>query len=117
MANDPMTVTSSVGFNLAPGLRQVEFLVAGPADFDATNGAAFDLSSYFSSAIYNVSFGACDAKADVLTEARYVNDDMTDLDGGAVYFTWATGNAGVGVATTDTTDLSGYVWKVTATGR
>ncbi len=117
MANDPMTVTSAVGFNLAPGLRQVEFLVAGPADLAATNGAAFALPPYFSSVIYNVSFGAADAKADVLTVANYVNDDMTDLDGGAVFFTWATGDAGVGVVTTDTTDLSGYVWKVTATGR
>ena len=118
MADDPMTVTSATGINLAPGMRAVEFKLTGPADYDATNGAAFDLSSYFTTKIYSVSWGAVDAKADALVKPDYVNDDMTDLDGGAVYFTWT--NAGTSAAVfgnvTDQTNLSGYVFYCTATG-
>jgi len=116
MADDPITVTTAVGHNLGPGLRQVNFKIAGPADYDATNGSAFDLTSYFKNRIDNVIIDAVDAKADALLKGNYVNDDMTDLDGGAVHFTWATGDAGAGVAVTDATDLSGYVFFVTAFG-
>ena len=121
MADDPMTVDSSESINLRPGRVEWTLLVSGPEDYDATNGAAFDVSSYVN-AIKSLDFGACTAKADALITPRYVNDDLTDADGGAVYFTWDTANSGdaenarafSNVA--DTTDLSGYQWQVTLSG-
>lgn len=104
--------------NIAPGKREVILLVAGPADYDATNGAAMDLStaSYGISTIHNVTFGAVTAKADALVLPTYVNDDFTDTDGGAAYFSWS-GTAGAVLANVDdTTDLSGYEWRCTVTG-
>lgn len=120
MANDPITVTSSNGTNLGPGLRMVTFEIAGPADYDATNGSAFDLTSYLKNRIDNVTISAVDAKADALVIANYVNDDMTDLDGGAVFFSWnpaaAVSSAAPFANVADTTDLSGYVFFVTVVG-
>lgn len=118
MADDPITVVSSSALNLGPGKRLVNLKISGPADYDATNGAAFDLTSYLKNRIDSVSFGAVDAKADALVKADYVNDDMTDLDGGAVYFTWSAAGTSAAVFgnVADTTDLSGYVFFVTVIG-
>jgi hypothetical protein len=118
MADDPMTLTFVKQTNLAPGLVRVVYLAAGPADYDATNGAAMDVSTYFQT-IDNVTFGACTAKADALIcTPKYVNDDFSDADGGAVYFTWDSATAAAAVLdnVTDTTDLSGYEWRVIVEG-
>jgi hypothetical protein len=92
-------------------------VVSGPADYDATNGSAFDVSDYVSS-IYSLDLQGVTAKADALINARYVNDDFTDADGGAVYFTWDSSTAADAVFenVTDTTNLSGYVWQVLLIG-
>ena len=121
MANDPVTITSATGSNLGPGCRIVRFKLAGPADYDATGvGAPFDLSSYFKNRIDSVSFGAVDAKADALIKIDYVNDDMTDLDGGALKFSWnpaaAASSAAVFADVADQTNLSGYVFYCTVIG-
>jgi len=121
MADDPMTLTFVKQRNRGPGDVEVVYLAAGPADYDATNGAAMDVSTYFQT-IDNLVFGPVTAKADALVYPKYVNDDFDDADGGAVYFTWDTANDGdaqnarafSNVA--DTTDLSGYEWRVTVTG-
>lgn len=120
MADDPMTINSSQAINIAPGMRTVNFVMSGPADYDSTNGSALDLTSYFTTQIWNVTFSSVDAKADALVIAAYVNDDMTDLDGGAVYFTWnpaaAVSSAAVLANVANATNLSGYKWMVTAMG-
>jgi hypothetical protein len=120
MADDPMTIESSQAINVAPGLRTVQFVMSGPADYDSTNGSALDLSDYFTTQIWNVVFSAVDAAADALVIPTYVNDDMTDLDGGAVYFTWnpaaAASSAAVFANVDNTTNLSGYKWMVTVSG-
>jgi len=117
MANDPMTVVSAASFTLREGLSYHSLIVSGPADYDVTNGAAFDVSAYVSS-IYSLIPASVTAKADALINIAYVNDDMTDADGGACYFTWDSSTASDGVFenVTDTTNLSGYVWQVTIIG-
>ena len=118
MADDPMTLSVSRQINLAPGLVEVVYLATGPADYDATNGAAMDVSAYFQT-IDSVTFNAVTAKADALVIPRYVNDDFTDADGGAVYFTWDPADGGaaeVFANVDDTTNLSGYQWRVTVRG-
>lgn len=117
MADDPMTVDSATSFTLREGLKMTTLTVSGPADYDATNGAAFDVSDYCSS-IYFIHFGAVTAKADALINARYVNDDLTDADGGAAYFTWDASTAADAVFenVTDQTNLSGYQWQVLLIG-
>lgn len=115
MADDPMTVVSAVPTVIRDGLVLWDILAAGPADYDVTNGSAFDVSAYVS-AIKQLSFGAVTAKADALVVPRYVNDDLTDADGGAVYFTWS-GTAGAVLDNADdTTNFSGYQWQVTLMG-
>ena len=119
MADDPVTITADTEFTLANGVRMIEGTITGPADYDATNGAAADFSDYFDDKIYSVCIGGVDAKADALVLCTYVNDDYEDTDGGACYFTWedADGsNARVLENVADTTDLSGYVWKYVAFG-
>ena len=117
MADDPITVDSSESFNIRPGVVMWTLLCSGPADFDATNGAALDVSSYVT-AIKFIDFGACTAAADNLVVPRYVNDDLTDADGGAVYFTWDSDSAADAVLenVADTTDLSGYQFQVLLIG-
>lgn len=112
MADDPVTISGAVSYNLGPGMRVTTGLIAGPADYDATNGAAFDVSSYVSSIKY-LHVGACTAAADNLVVPRYVNDDMTDADGGAVFYTWDSDSAADAVLenVADTTDLSGYQFQ------
>jgi hypothetical protein len=116
MADDPVTISGVTEFNLAPpGLKYVTGLITGPADYDATNGAAMDVSTYFQT-VHDIQFGLVTAKADALVVPRYVNDDITDADGGAVYFTWS-GTAGAVLANVDdTTNLSGYQWRFVAFG-
>jgi len=121
MADDPVTVTSSRGSNLGPGCRMVRFKLAGPGDYDASgDGAKFDLTSYFKNRIDSVTFGAVDAKADALVKIDYVNDDMTDLDGGYLKFSWnpaaAVTSAAVFADVANGTDLSGYVFYCTVIG-
>ena len=65
MADDPMTLTFVKQRNRGPGDLEVTYLAAGPADYDATNGAAMDVSTYFQT-IDNVVFGGVTAKADAL---------------------------------------------------
>jgi hypothetical protein len=122
MADDPITVVSTTNARTAAlGVRRTTLLVAGPADYDATNGAAFDVSSYVTS-IHSIEFTGVTAKADALVIPRYVNDDWTDADGGAVYFTWDEANDGSTQAArafanvADTTDLSGYQWQCVIEG-
>jgi hypothetical protein len=121
VADDPMTVDTSEKITLREGLAIWRLKCSGPADYDATNGSAFDVSSYVSK-IWSCDFNAVTAKGDALAIATYVNDDFDDADGGAVYFTWDTANSGdaenarllSNVA--DQTDLSGYQWLVTLIG-
>lgn len=117
MADDPMTVDAAEEITLREGLKVVFLTVSGPADYDATNGAALDVSSYVSS-IKDISLNMVTAKADALLFARYVNDDITDSDGGAVFFTWDSSTAADAVFenVADTTDLSGYQFRVTLFG-
>ena len=117
MANDPITVDAATSFTLREGLCLHTLTCSGPADYDATNGSAFDVSDYVSS-IYHISFTSVTAKADALLYATYVNDDFTDADGGAVYFTWDSSTAADAVFenVTDTTNLSGYQWQVLIIG-
>lgn len=118
MADDPVTLSSVEEFNLDPGLKYVTGLCTGPADYDATNGAAMDVSSYLQT-IHFISFGGVTAKADALVYPTYVNDDYTDADGGAVYFTWDPADGGaaeVFANVDDTTNLGGYQWRFYAMG-
>jgi hypothetical protein len=115
MADDPITKSKVREYTSAPGQKTVIYLVTGPADYDATNGAAADFSGDFVK-IDNVTFGGVTAKADALVIPRYVNDDYDDADGGAVYFTWS-GTAGAVLANVDdTTALTAYQWRCTVTG-
>lgn len=117
MADDPVTLSIEHRFTLANGCRMIVGTCTGPADYDATNGAACDLSDEFESDLYAVDFPGVDAKADCLVYPTYVNDDYTDLDGGAVYFTWGTAEDDEPFRNVaDTTDLSGYVWRFIAYG-
>jgi hypothetical protein len=122
MADDPMTVDAVVLERSADlGVRVTKLKVSGPADYDATNGSAFDISTYTSN-VYDVQFGGVTAKADALVIPRYVNADWTDATAGLVYFTWDEANDGATQAAralanvADTTDLSGYQWYVTTEG-
>ncbi|MHC5062110.1 MAG: hypothetical protein ACYTFK_13680 [Planctomycetota bacterium] len=115
MADDPITVDSSEKITIRDGLVKWRLTCSGPADYDATNGAAFDVSSYVTE-IWDISFNSVTAKADALVLATYVNDDFDDADGGAVYFTWS-GTAGAVLANVDdTTNLSTYQWQVVVEG-
>jgi hypothetical protein len=118
MADEPMTLSSVVEFNVMPGLKIVTGLATGGTDYDADPGQLLDLSSYFQ-VIYNMQFGGATAAADALVYPTYINDDFTDADGGAVVYTWdpADGSAAEVFANVDdTTNMSGYVWRFTAIG-
>ena len=121
MADDPMTVDASTQTTIREGLVMWDFTLSGPEDYDSTNGSAFDLTDYVTS-IKNVIFGSVTAAADCLVIPRYVNDDMDDPDGGAVYFTWNPAcsgdaqNAAVLANVANATNLSGYQWSVTVFG-
>jgi hypothetical protein len=117
MADDPMTVDSSEKKPMRDGMVKWRLVVSGPADYNATVGAAFDLSSYVSK-IWQCSFGGCTALADNGIIPRYINDDFDDADGGTVAFHWsADGTDGeVFVEVTDATNLSGYQWQVMVEG-
>lgn len=122
MADDPMTLASVTSTTIREGLVLVEGLASGPADYDATNGASMDVSSYVTAIKGGIDFTSVTAKADALVYPTYVNDDMTDADGGAVYFTWSpakTGdaeNAEIFDNVADTTDLSDYQWTFSILG-
>lgn len=121
MANDPITMGTVTQFNVCPGKIKCEFLATGPADYDATNGSALDLSTYFET-ITSVTFAGVTAADDALVYATYVSADYDDASAGAVYFTWDTANDGnaqnarafSNVA--DTTNLGGYQWRVVVEG-
>jgi hypothetical protein len=117
MADEPMTLSSVVEFNVMPGLKIVTGLATGGTDYDADPGQLLDLSSYFQ-VIYNMQFGGATAAADALVYPTYINDDFTDADGGAVVYTWDSDSAADAVFenVADTTDMSGYVWRFTAIG-
>ncbi len=117
MANDPMTVDSSESITIRDGLVLWRITVSGPADYDATNGALFDVSDYVSK-IWQCDFGGATALADNGIIPRYINDDFDDADGGAVAFHWsADGTDGdVFIEVADTTSLSTYQWQVTLLG-
>lgn len=108
MADDPMTINSATQFTIREGLKFVFLKTTGPADYDATNGAAFDVSSYVSN-IYGLVPCGVDAKADALVKFDYVNDDMTDADGGAVFISESGTADAVFDNADDTTNFSGYV--------
>ena len=110
MADDPVTISGVKQTNMELGQKRITGLITGPADYDATNGAAMDVSAYVQSIDY-LDFGLCTAKGDALVRPKYVNDDITDADGGAVYFTWSGTDGAVMKNVDDTTDLSGYVWQ------
>lgn len=117
MADDPMTISDVESITIREGLAIITGLATGPEDYDATNGAAMDLSTYLVTFPGGVAFNGVTAKADALIYPTYVNDDFDDADGGAVYFTWGTAEddeAFRNVA--DTTDLSGYQWRFTVFG-
>lgn len=111
MADDPVTLSSVEEFNLSPGLKIVTGVCTGGDDYDADPGQAMDVSSYVQEIKY-LSFGAATAAADALVYPTYINDDMTDADGGAVVYTWDSDSAADAVFenVADTTDMSGYQW-------
>lgn len=116
MADDPVTISDATTTTIREGLVKVSFLCAGPADYDSTNGAAMDLSTYVTTIEDGPFFGGVTAAADALVLPTYVNDDFDDADGGAAYFTWS-GTAGAALDNVDNaTDLSGYVWRCTVFG-
>ena len=117
MANDPMTVNSAKEITIRDGVHMVSLLVSGPADYDAANGSALDVSAYVTTIDF-ISFGACTAAVDNLVVPRYVNDDLDDADGGAVFFTWQGDTAidAVFENVADTTSLAAYQWQVLLVG-
>ena len=120
MANDPMTVDSSEEITLRDGVHMVILVVSGPADYDATLGANFDLSDYVSTVKY-IKFGACTLKGDALVIPRYVSADLDDSEVGDVYFTWQKADSLEGsvmenVVTGVTAALEGYQWQVLLIG-
>ncbi|MCP4540164.1 MAG: hypothetical protein GY832_23750 [Chloroflexi bacterium] len=114
MADDPMTLSDVTSTTIREGLVLVCGLAAGPSDYDATNGAAMDVSSYVTTIESGIVFAGVTAKADALIYPTYVNDDYDDADGGAVYFTWddnADAAASAFVNVDDTEDLDAYQWR------
>jgi hypothetical protein len=117
MADDPMALSDVTVTTIREGLCLVTGLATGPADYDATNGAAFDPSSYVTTLESGVTWGGVTAKADALVYPTYVNDDFDDADGGAVYFTWGTAEDDEAFRNvSDQTNLSGYVWRFSIWG-
>jgi len=117
MANDPMAIVSVTSVNLGPGAVMHTILTTGPADYDATGGSVFDLSSYVT-AIKFIGAGACTIKGHNLVIPRYVSANFaTGAATGAVYFTWDGANdGGVQAArvlenVADTTDLHLYSFQ------
>ncbi len=111
-----MTLTKVRQYNLGAGKVEIILLAAGPTSYDATNGSAMDVSAYVTN-IDNVVFGGVTAASDALIYPVFVNDDYNDADGGAVYFTWNDDStSGVFENVANTTNLSGYEWRVTLTG-
>jgi hypothetical protein len=115
LADDPITVDSAEKIVIRDGLVKWRLKVSGPADYDEINGSAFDVSSYVKK-IWNLDFTGVTAKADALIIPRYVNDDLDDADGGAVYFTWGGADGAVFKNVDDVTNLSGYQWQVVLEG-
>lgn len=113
MADEPVTVTVSNTFNIAPGLKIIAGTITGGTDYDADPGQLCDFSSYVQTIIGGPVFGGVTAAADALVYPTYVNDDFTDADGGAVVYTWDSDSAADAVFenVADTTDMSGYVWN------
>ena len=110
------TLSNVKKIKLGAGFLKITAEFAGPASYDATNGDALDLSDYFAE-VTGVFWGGVEAAADTLVKAEYVNDDMTDTDGGAIYYSW-TGASGSAVLAnvTNATNLAGYTFYVTAEG-
>ena len=117
MADEPVTFASVKEHNIGPGLKMVTGLMTGGTDYDADPGQLADVSSYVQT-IQHISFGGATAAADALVYPTYINDDMTDADGGAVVYTWDSDSAADAVFenVADTTDMSGYVWTFMIVG-
>ncbi|MCP4640594.1 MAG: hypothetical protein GY851_09185 [bacterium] len=117
MADDPMTLSSVTEYVMTDGLKFVAGVATGPSDYDATNGAAMDVSSYVQTIVGGISFNGVTAKADALIYPTYVNDDYTDADGGAVYFTWGTAEDDEAFRNvSDQSDLDAYQWHFSFVG-
>ena len=118
MADDPMTVDSaSADITLVNGVGMKVLLVSGPADYNATVGAGFDISAYVSD-IYQCTISSVTSVDNCGIQPRYLNTDFTAPAGGFVVFHWAADGTDGEVLeeVTDTTDLSEYQWQVTLIG-
>jgi len=113
-----MTISDVKTIISVDGSKIITGLATGPADYDATNGSAMDVSAYFQT-IETINFhGGCTAKADPLqANPMYINDDFDDADGGAVYFSEDnTGGPGVFANVTDADSLDEEQWRFFAIG-
>jgi hypothetical protein len=117
MADDPMTITVSGTKNIGPGLCMIYGTMAGPTDYDASGGAACDLSSYLTTVYGGVSLNGVDTEADAVIVPMYLNAAGT-ASTGFLKFMWDSDSAAAGVLedVVDTTNLSGYTWYFRAFG-
>ena len=98
---------------IGPALKISTFKVEMP-DAYVQGGHALDLTAYSDEEILNVIVGADSAANGIV--CQYVNDDMTDLDGGAIVAFWADYDAvadGALVEVDADEDLSTTVLRVT----
>lgn len=117
MADDPVTLTLVDSWTIQPGLKMAVLTMAGPADYDASGGAACDLSTWFDD-IYFVAPPCCtDAQADALIDAKYYNAAFGTSSAGFFTFSWTgAGASAVFANVTDTTNLSSYTWRILVVG-
>ena len=122
MADDPVAIVATpTTTNIRPGLILVRGQITGPADYDNSGGAAFDLSSYLTT-VKGVKITGTDAQADAGVLATYLNAGSTAA-GGFVTFGRDAGsdnggakNARVIANVADTTNLSGLTFWFEAVG-
>jgi hypothetical protein len=93
MANEPVTLSGVTSDNVAPGWVCVRGTLTGPALYDATNGAAFDLSSYLTTIYGGVAITGTDTQADAGYAPMYFNAAST-ASTGKLAFAWDTANSG-----------------------
>lgn len=87
-------------------------------DYDNGTGDPCDVSDYVTAIYGGINIGGVEAIADAAVKFDYLNDDLTDADGGFMAAYWsADGTDGeVFIEVTDEEDLSGYTLYISFFG-
>ena len=108
------TLTDVKVIHTAPGWTKISARITGPSSYLTATKDPLDLSDYFEE-VRAVSFSGVVAAANALIKADWFSADGAPAAGVVVY-TWGGGDAAVFKEVTNTTDLDGYTFWITAEG-